>query len=152
MQSRRRRRSTATSSRRSASARRRAAPRSPARSAPRSPSYAPSASVRLRGIRHLQPLPIAREALPRLMDLLDSVLAREPAVHRDALLLEVLVDREEVGDLVLQLLVEVVERLALVPRRVGTGHREHLVVDPLIVLHPEQRDRLDLDQTAGEGR
>ena len=31
-------------------------------------------------------------------------------------------------------------------------HAEHLVVDSLVVLHPEQRDRLDRDDAARKGR
>src|SRR4051794_748037 len=44
------------------------------------------------------------EALPGGLDLLEGVLARVPAVDRDLLALQVLVDREEVGDLVTELL------------------------------------------------
>src|SRR4051794_26442035 len=58
-------------------------------------------------------------ALARGLDLLERVLARVPAVDRDLLLLEVLVDGEEVGDLVLQRRGNVLERLERVPRRVG---------------------------------
>ena len=87
----------------------------------------------------------------RLGDLLDCVLAREPAFDLHLLPLEVLVDGEEVRDLVLQLLVDVLERFELVPVRIRARDCQHLVVDALVVLHPEERDRLDLDHAAGEG-
>src|SRR3954447_8604759 len=89
-------------------------------------------------------------ALAGGLDLVERVLARVPAVDRHLLLLEVLVDREEVGDLVAQRARYVVERLERVPGGIGQGDAQDLVVDPLVVLHTEQRDRLDLDQAAGE--
>src|SRR4051794_33123340 len=58
-------------------------------------------------------------ALARRLDLLERILPRVPAVDRHLLLLEVLVDGEEVGDLVAQLVRHVVERLERVPGRVG---------------------------------
>src|SRR3954451_14508659 len=58
-------------------------------------------------------------ALPRRLDLLQRVLAGIPAVDRHLLLLEVLVDREEVGDLVLQGCGNLLERLERVPGRIG---------------------------------
>src|SRR3954451_22031985 len=91
-------------------------------------------------------------ALARGLDLLERVFARVPAVDRHLLLLEVLVDREEVLDLVAQLLRQVVERLERVPRRILERHAQHLVVDALVVLHAEERDRLDLDHAARERR
>src|SRR3954451_3938820 len=91
-------------------------------------------------------------ALARGLDLLERVFARVPAVDRHLLLLEVLVDREEVLDLVAQLLRHVVELLERVPGRVGERDAQHLVVDPLVVLHPEQGDRLHVDHAPGEGR
>src|SRR3954449_11253279 len=91
-------------------------------------------------------------ALAGGLDLLERVLARVPAVDRHLLLLEVLVDREEVGDLVAQLVRNVVERLERVPGGIGERHAEDLVVDSLVVPYPEQRDRLNLDQAAGERR
>src|SRR3954469_6406695 len=53
--------------------------------------------------------PVLLAALSRRLDLLESVLPRVPAVDRHLLLLQVLVDREEVLDLVAQLLRHVVE-------------------------------------------
>src|SRR3954451_5880709 len=91
-------------------------------------------------------------ALPRGVDLLERLLARVPAVDHHLLLLQVLVDREEVGDLVAQLLGHVLEGLERVPGRVREGDAEDLVVDPLVVLHAEEGDRLHLDHAAGEGR
>jgi hypothetical protein len=66
--------------------------------------------------------------------------------------LELLVDREEVGDLALELLGDVVEGLGVVPAGVVVGDADDLVVHPLLVLHLEQGDRLDGDDAAGEGR
>src|SRR5689334_24220303 len=87
----------------------------------------------------------AAPALASRPDLVERVLAGIPAVDLDALLLEVLVDAEEVRDLVAQLLGEVLELLERVPVRVAQGDGEHLVVDPLVVAHPEKGDRLDDD-------
>src|SRR3954453_21394003 len=56
-------------------------------------------------------LALLAPALARLLDLLDGLLAAVPAVHLHLLLLEVLVDREEVRDLLLELLGQVVELL-----------------------------------------
>src|SRR5215211_59801 len=92
------------------------------------------------------------EALPRPLDLLLGVLAAVPAADLGLLLLEVLVDREEVGDLVGQLLGQVAELLERVPGGIGQRHAQDLVVDALLVRHLEQRDRLDLDHAAGERR
>src|SRR3954447_6395936 len=91
-------------------------------------------------------------ALAGGLDLVERVLAGVPAVDRHLLLLEVLVDREEVGDLVAQRARYVVERLERVPGGIGQRDAQDLVVDPLVVLHPEQRDRLHLDHAAREGR
>src|SRR5215213_418394 len=91
------------------------------------------------------------EPLPRRLDLLDRVLAREPAAYLHLLVLELLVDGEEVRDLVLKLIWNLVERLECVPAWIGQRDREHLVVDAGVVLHAKQRDRLDHDQAAGEG-
>src|SRR5215211_1217777 len=92
------------------------------------------------------------EALPRPLDLLLGVLAAVPAADLGLLLLEVLVDREEVGDLVGQLLGQVAELLERVPGGIGQRHAQDLVVDALLVRQLEQRDRLDLDHAAGERR
>src|SRR4051812_1046343 len=94
----------------------------------------------------------AAGALPGRSDLVERVLPRVPAVDLHALLLEVLVDAEEMRDLVAQLLREVLEPVERVPVRVAERHREHLVVDALVVAHAEQRDRLDHDPAAGERR
>src|SRR3954454_9526435 len=88
--------------------------------------------------------------LAGLRDVLLRVLALVPTVHGDLLLLEVLVDREEMGDLVTELLGQVLELLLVVPARVLQWHREHLVVDPLVLLHAEERDRLHVDHAARE--
>src|SRR3954470_23575177 len=90
--------------------------------------------------------------LARGVDLLQRVRARVPAVDLHLLLLEVLVDREEVRDLLAELLREVVELLVRVPARILDRDAEHLVVDALVVLHAEQSDRLDVDHAAGERR
>jgi hypothetical protein len=66
-------------------------------------------------------------------DHLDRLLQRAPAVHLDRLALELLVDGEEVGDLALQLLRDVVERLRRVPAGVVGGHADDLVVLALLV-------------------
>src|SRR3954451_25496364 len=94
----------------------------------------------------------AGHALPSRPDLVERVLAGVPPVDLDALLLEVLVDAEEVRDLVAQLLGEVLEPGQRVPVRVAQRDGEDLVVDALVVAHPEQRDRLDDDPAAGERR
>src|SRR6476469_1307912 len=94
----------------------------------------------------------AGEPLPGRSDLVQRVIAGVPAVDLDALLLEVLVDAEEVRDLVAQLLGEVLERVERVPVRVAQRDGEDLVVDALVVAHPEERDGLDDDPAARERR
>src|SRR5436190_5054989 len=91
-------------------------------------------------------------ALARVLDLLDRVLARVPAVDLHLLLLEVLVDREEVGDLVAQLIRDVLELLHPIPARVAQWHAQHLVVNAGVVLHAEEGDRLHVDHAARKGR
>src|SRR3954453_9432363 len=76
-------------------------------------------------------------ALARGLDLLERVLAGVPAVDGPLLLLEVLVDREEMGDLVAERVRHVVERLERVPGRIGQGDAQDLVIDALVVLHAE---------------
>src|SRR5436190_17528047 len=83
-------------------------------------------------------------ALARVLDLLDRILARVPTVDVHLLLLEVLVDREEVGDLVAELVRDVLELLHPVPARIAQWDAQHLVVDARVVLHAKQRDRLDV--------
>src|SRR6185436_4223740 len=75
-----------------------------------------------------------------------------PAVDLDDLPLRRLVDGEEVRDLVAQAHGEVVEALDVAPVRVRERDAEDLVVLRVLVAHAEQRDRLDLDEAAGERR
>src|SRR5216117_1915148 len=92
------------------------------------------------GMRGGGSLPIAAGVVVGLKPLgvLDhgqGVLARAPADNLDRLALEVLVDGEEVRDLPLELLRDVLQRLAVIPPRVVGRHADDLVVLPLLVAH-----------------
>src|ERR1700736_5216532 len=90
-------------------------------------------------------------AIARLLDLPLRSLAALP-VQRFRLLsrLELFVDVEEVIDLQLQELRDFVEAPPL-DAHVPTRHREDLCVRPLLISHPQHRDRTAPHVAAGEG-
>src|SRR6185437_17132293 len=80
----------------------------------------------------------------RFGDLAFGVRARAPALDLDvAPVLELLVDREELLDLLAQQQRQVLELFVMVPVGVLQRDADHLVVDALLVAHAEHADRLD---------